>query len=178
MVQYPNWRDNDNAVVSCVHTIGHWASSISVFTTAAVPGLRALSGPAYTKTIVIAFSDDAKLRFAGMPAGTARHSIAYEGAKSLVNELQLVGKDDKLTTKAKSMFDKVVDPIVASEFSFGGKRSSAQKAPKKKFESTKICEILKLGLRKMYGEEAIPDTIFKKLMVDLLTQAPFRIKSK
>ncbi|CAH0393426.1 unnamed protein product [Bemisia tabaci] len=59
LVQYPNWRENDNAVVTCVHTIGHWASTISVFTTAAVTGLRALSGPVYTKTINIVFSNDA-----------------------------------------------------------------------------------------------------------------------
>ncbi|CAH0380770.1 unnamed protein product [Bemisia tabaci] len=68
LVQYPNWRDNDAAVVTCVHTIGHWASSISVFTAAAVPGIKALSGPTYTKTINIVLSNDAKLRFAGMPA--------------------------------------------------------------------------------------------------------------
>lgn len=87
LVQYPNWRDNDAAVVTCVHTIGHWASSISVFTAAAVPGIKALSGPTYTKTINIVLSNDAKLRFAGMPAGTARRSIAYEGAKRLVRNM-------------------------------------------------------------------------------------------
>lgn len=86
-VQYPQWRDNDPAVVTCVHTIGHWASTLATFTIAEIPGLRALSGPTYTKSITIKFSNDAKLRFAGMPAGTARHSIAFEGGKRLVRNM-------------------------------------------------------------------------------------------
>ncbi|CAH0394087.1 unnamed protein product [Bemisia tabaci] len=84
LVQYPSWRENDTAEVTCIHTIGHWASTLAVFHIAQVPGIRALSGPTYTKSINIVFSNDAKLRFAGMPAGTACHSIAYEGAKRLV----------------------------------------------------------------------------------------------
>ncbi|CAH0387134.1 unnamed protein product [Bemisia tabaci] len=87
MVQYPSWRDNDNSVVTCVHTIGHWASSIGIFNIAGVPGVKAVSGPTYTKTINVVLSNDAKLRFAGMPAGTARHSITYEGAKRLVRSM-------------------------------------------------------------------------------------------
>ncbi|CAH0388462.1 unnamed protein product [Bemisia tabaci] len=87
LVQYPTWRENDTAVVTCIHTIGHWASTLAVFHIAQVPGIRALSGPTYTKSINIVFSNDAKLRFAGMPAGTARHSIAYEGAKRLVRNM-------------------------------------------------------------------------------------------
>lgn len=87
LVQYPSWRENDTAVVTCIHTIGHWASTLAVFHIAQVPGIRALSVPTYTKSINIVFSNDAKLRFAGMPAGTARHSIAYEGAKRLVRNM-------------------------------------------------------------------------------------------
>ncbi|CAH0380769.1 unnamed protein product [Bemisia tabaci] len=81
LVQHPAWRENDNAVVTAIHTVGHWASTIAIFNIAQVPGVKAVSGPTYTKTINVVLSHDARLRFAGMPAGTARHSIAYEGAK-------------------------------------------------------------------------------------------------
>lgn len=87
LVQHPAWRENNNAVVTAIHTVGHWASTIAIFNIAQVPGVKAVSGPTYTKTINVVLSHDARLRFADMPAGTARHAIAYEGAKRLVRNM-------------------------------------------------------------------------------------------
>ena len=87
--------------------------------------MKAVSGPAYTKTINVVLSHDARLRFAGMPAGTARHSIAYEGAKRLVRNMlgQLCPgiADFSVLPTSKDSFKTTVEfyssePLKSSEF--------------------------------------------------------------
>lgn len=71
-------------ITTCIHTLGHWISTIYVLTVAGIPRLKEVTqaGPAPMLTLKLA--EDAKLRFTACPAGTHKMALAYESAKRLV----------------------------------------------------------------------------------------------
>ena len=75
----------ENVRMQLMHLVGHWCSSIYILDRAGVEGLRS-TVPAWGGEPLhpVTFTDDAKLRFASLPAGTHRLAVAYEGAKKLI----------------------------------------------------------------------------------------------
>ena len=76
-------RVDDINWVEAVNRLGHYYSTKSVLALASFPNISETEGWIEASNTVT-HSDDAKLRFAGMPAGTARCNIAYESARRLV----------------------------------------------------------------------------------------------
>lgn len=70
-------------IMTAAHTIGHWASTISVLTAAGVAGLKVPNAPMHDPLSTMVLSEDAKLRFTAQPAGTHRLVVCHEAAKRL-----------------------------------------------------------------------------------------------
>lgn len=70
-------------IVTMAHTIGHWASTINIMNLTGLPHIRNVAPPVPTAAVAITLSEDAKMRFGSMPAGTHRLVVAYESAKRL-----------------------------------------------------------------------------------------------
>lgn len=75
--------DISDAMITMAHTIGHWASTLAVWEVAEVRFLRHSTVALPETEVTIGLSDDAKLRFTGMPAGSHRLGVAYEAALRL-----------------------------------------------------------------------------------------------
>lgn len=73
----------DRALSTCIHTIGHWCSTIKILTIAGIKGPRAVSDDPRPVLINVKLSDDASLRFLGLPAGTHKTAIAFEAPRRL-----------------------------------------------------------------------------------------------
>lgn len=65
------------------HTIGHWISSLVIFNTAGITGIRAFDPLLPVTNVMVALFHNAKLRFSGIPAGTHKLAVAYEAAVRL-----------------------------------------------------------------------------------------------
>lgn len=75
--------DVTQQMTTMAHTIGHWISSLVAFSITEIRGLRAHGKAPPVINVTIALSDDAKLRFTKMPAGTHKLALAYEAALRL-----------------------------------------------------------------------------------------------
>lgn len=74
-------------LVSAAHNLGHYTSTLGVLDIAGIDGVRRSIPFIYTEGAKLALSQDAKLRFSSMPAGTHRCGIAFEAAKRLVRSV-------------------------------------------------------------------------------------------
>ncbi|XP_077264311.1 uncharacterized protein LOC143898601 [Temnothorax americanus] len=82
------YRDRvSEQVVSAAHSLGHFASTLKVLNTAGIKQIRRATPVIQQEGANLTLSQDAKLRFASMPAGTHRCGIAYEAAKRLVRSV-------------------------------------------------------------------------------------------
>lgn len=72
------------SMVSCAHTIGHWASTIHILTLAGIQGLKVVTHDPRDASWGFQIAADAKLRFDSFPAGTHKLYVIYTGAKKLV----------------------------------------------------------------------------------------------
>jgi hypothetical protein len=70
-------------LVSAVHTIGHWISTLYVLDTAGVKGLLKTDPATPDTGNFLMFAADSKLRFSALPAGTHRLGLSYEAARRL-----------------------------------------------------------------------------------------------
>nr|AXA52553.1 putative capsid [Linepithema humile qinvirus-like virus 1] len=84
-VFYPG-HVNDQ-VVSAAHNLGHFTSTLEVLKMAGMAGLSPVKPIMKADNSVLTLSQDAKLSFMSMPAGTHSLAIGYESAKSLVSSV-------------------------------------------------------------------------------------------
>lgn len=71
-------------VVTAAYTLGHYTSTLKILTIAEVRSIRPSDTIIQCEGSNLTLSQDAKLRFQSMPAGTHRLGVAYESAKRLV----------------------------------------------------------------------------------------------
>lgn len=74
-------------VVSAAHSLGHFTSTLHILSKVGLRNIRESRSFIISNGARVKFSDDAKLRFSAMPAGTHRLAIAYESAKRLVRSV-------------------------------------------------------------------------------------------
>lgn len=72
-----------NQVITAIHAIGHWASTLYITSVAKIDGVRAVGPPLNDGTNTLTLSQDAQLRFSGYPAGCHRFVVALEGLKRM-----------------------------------------------------------------------------------------------
>lgn len=84
-VFYPNAVTDD--VVTAAHSLGHFCSTRKVMELADIAGVKLAKPFVWDQVSTVSLSQDSKLRFASMPAGTHRLAIAYEAAKRLVRSV-------------------------------------------------------------------------------------------
>ena len=80
--KFPEMAVDNERWVKTIHRLGHYFSTRKILKLAGIAHI-ANSGGYVGAANTITLSEDAKLRFSGMPAGTARCNIAYEAAKRL-----------------------------------------------------------------------------------------------
>ena len=88
-VKFPENVRTDKDFITACHAVGHWASTRIVLAKAGIEGIRQCN-PIYRPKGNLALSDDAKLRFKAMPAGTHRLAVAFEAAKRLARSKALI----------------------------------------------------------------------------------------
>lgn len=84
-VFYPNAVTDQ--VVSAAHNLGHFTSTLFILNMAGIAGVRGAASYVKVEGASIRLSDDSKLRFQSMPAGTHRLAVAYEAAKRLIRSV-------------------------------------------------------------------------------------------
>jgi hypothetical protein len=82
-VFFPNADSDIVSDISVIHMVGHWASSIRIFSFLGIKGVKVPKGDSLK--IVCEIPDDIQLRINSYPAGTAKVGVAIAILKRAVN---------------------------------------------------------------------------------------------
>lgn len=73
-----------NQLIIAAHYLGHFSSTLGILDIAGITGVRASKPVTFVNGASLTLSQDVKLRFSSMPAGTHRCRIAFEASKRLI----------------------------------------------------------------------------------------------